>query len=146
MPSYSSGITRPIHPSSAIFFQSSGEYPFSLFSISLTRVFGHSVARKSRTIFLNISCASVNLRSMIPPIETPLFHSGQAQSIPGYDVPLYFVCAHRDYGYKTLLESFLPSSIYWSPSGAFDLAKWTCKVSGDKSKALAQLAIEYFGC
>src|SRR4030043_528598 len=130
-------MTRPIHPSSAIFFQSSGEYPFSLFSISLTSVFGHSVARKSRTIFLNISCASVNLRSMIPPIETCLFHAGQAQAVPGYDIPLYLICTHRDYGHETLLEFFLPSSMYRSPSGVFDLAKWTCEVSGDESETLA---------
>ena len=55
----------PNQPRSAIFRQSSGEYPLSLASSSLTTVVGHSDSRKSRAVRLSISCGSLSPKSIV---------------------------------------------------------------------------------
>ena len=64
-PPYHSGNGSPSQPKPAIFRQSSGEWPVSCVSISLTRDLGHSISRNSLPEDRSISCSFVRAKSMI---------------------------------------------------------------------------------
>src|SRR4030043_374873 len=93
-PPYCSGNGSPTHPNSAISFHNSTTYPLSSSSICLTNVFGTLLAKKSRADFHNISCSSVNDRSIFVSFPSNfllgcrLWLSGQSQGtgcgISGY--------------------------------------------------------------